>query len=316
MDSKGVLHFFKEYFLITLGILLFVLGWTIFLVPNNLVGGGVTGIASIIQYATGGAVKIGYSYFAINAILLVIALFTLGKSFGAKTVYAIVLASVGLNLFQTLIPHDFVQTLAIDNGKLMCVIIGGIMAGVGIGMTISQGGSTGGTDIIALIVNKYRNISPGRMILATDVVIILSSMLIPSYTADGGLVPFTDKIITVVYGLVLIAICSSVLDLYLSGSRQSVQLFIFSHKYKEIADVITRDLHRGVTALDGKGWFTQADTQVLMVLTRKTDLNILLKMIKVIDADAFVSVSSVTGVYGKGFETIKMARSKKKNQKS
>ena len=316
MDSKGVLHFFKEYFLITLGILLFVLGWTIFLVPNNLVGGGVTGIASIIQYATGGAVKIGYSYFAINAILLVIALFTLGKSFGAKTVYAIVLASVGLNLFQTLIPHDFVQTLAIDNGKLMCVIIGGIMAGVGIGMTISQGGSTGGTDIIALIVNKYRNISPGRMILATDVVIILSSMLIPSYTADGGLVPFTDKIITVVYGLVLIAICSSVLDLYLSGSRQSVQLFIFSHKYKEIADVITRDLHRGVTALDGKGWFTQADTQVLMVLTRKTDLNILLKMIKVIDADAFVSVSSVTGVYGKGFETIKMARSKKKNQNS
>ncbi len=313
MDSKGVLHFFKEYFLITLGILLFVLGWTIFLVPNNLVGGGVTGIASIIQYATGGAVKIGYSYFAINAILLVIALFTLGKSFGAKTVYAIVLASVGLNLFQTLIPHDFVQTLAIDNGKLMCVIIGGIMTGVGIGMTISQGGSTGGTDIIALIVNKYRNISPGRMILATDVVIILSSMLIPSYTADGGLVPFTDKIITVVYGLVLIAICSSVLDLYLSGSRQSVQLFIFSHKYKEIADVITRDLHRGVTALDGKGWFTQADTQVLMVLTRKTDLNILLKMIKVIDADAFVSVSSVTGVYGKGFETIKMARSKKKN---
>jgi uncharacterized membrane-anchored protein YitT (DUF2179 family) len=313
MDSKGVLHFFKEYFLITLGILLFVLGWTIFLVPNNLVGGGVTGIASIIQYATGGAVKIGYSYFAINAILLVIALFTLGKSFGAKTVYAIVLASVGLNLFQTLIPHDFVQTLAIDNGKLMCVIIGGIMTGVGIGMTISQGGSTGGTDIIALIVNKYRNISPGRMILATDVVIILSSMLIPSYTADGGLVPFTDKIITVVYGLVLIAICSSVLDLYLSGSRQSVQLFIFSHKYKEIADAITRDLHRGVTALDGKGWFTQADTQVLMVLTRKTDLNILLKMIKVIDADAFVSVSSVTGVYGKGFETIKMVRSKKKN---
>ena len=313
MDSKGVLHFFKEYFLITLGILLFVLGWTIFLVPNNLVGGGVTGIASIIQYATGGAVKIGYSYFAINAILLVIALFTLGKSFGAKTVYAIVLASVGLNLFQTLIPHDFVQTLAIDNGKLMCVIIGGIMAGVGIGMTISQGGSTGGTDIIALIVNKYRNISPGRMILATDVVIILSSLLIPSYTVDGGLVPFTDKIITVVYGLVLIAICSSVLDLYLSGSRQSVQLFIFSHKYKEIADAITRDLHRGVTALDGKGWFTQADTQVLMVLTRKTDLNILLKMIKVIDADAFVSVSSVTGVYGKGFETIKMARSKKKN---
>ena len=313
-NSKKSLVFFKEYLLITLGILLFVLGWTVFLVPNNLVGGGVTGIASIIQYATGGAIKIGYSYFAINAILLVAALFILGRSFGTKTVYAIIIASVGLNLFQTVIPHDFVQTLALDNGKLMCVIIGGIMAGAGIGMTISQGGSTGGTDIIALIVNKYRNVSPGRMILAMDVVIILSSLLVPSYLPDGSLVPFTDKIINVVYGLVLIAICSSVLDIYLSGSRQSVQLFILSHKYEEIADAITRDLHRGVTALDGKGWFTQTDTKVLMVLTRKTDLNILLKLIKVIDPDAFLSVSSVTGVYGKGFETIKMARSKKKNQ--
>ena len=212
MDSKSLFHFFKEYFLITVGILCYVLGWTIFLVPNNLVGGGVTGIASIIQYATGGAVKIGYSYFAINAILLVAALFILGRSFGIKTVYAILIASVGLNLFQTLIPHDFVQTLAIDNGKLMCVIIGGIMAGVGIGITISQGGSTGGTDIIALIVNKYRNVSPGRMILSLDVVIILSSLLVPSYTPAGDLVPFTEKIITVVYGLILITVCSTVLD--------------------------------------------------------------------------------------------------------
>ena len=313
-SQNKVWTFIKEYFLITLGILCYVLGWTIFLVPNNLVGGGVTGISSIIQYATGGVIKIGYSYFAINAVLLVAALFLLGRSFGAKTVYAIILASIGLNVFQTVIPQDIVQTLAIENGKLMCVIIGGIMAGVGIGMTISQGGSTGGTDIIALIVNKYRNVSPGRMILSMDVVIILSSLLVPSYTPDGGLVPFTEKIITVVYGLILIAVCSSVLDMYLSGSRQSVQLFILSHKYEEIADAITRDLHRGVTALNGKGWYTQSDTQVLMVLTRKTDLKILLKMVKAIDPDAFLSVSSVTGVYGKGFETIKLARSKKKGE--
>ena len=314
LKTNKVLVSVKEYLLITLGILLYVLGWTIFLVPNNLVGGGVTGISSIIQYATGGMIKIGYSYFAINAVLLVAALFLLGRSFGTKTVYAIILASIGLNVFQTVIPQDIVQTLAIENGKLMSVIIGGIMAGVGIGMTISQGGSTGGTDIIALIVNKYRNVSPGRMILSMDVVIILSSLLVPSYTPDGGLVPFTEKIITVVYGLILIAVCSSVLDMYLSGSRQSVQLFILSHKYEEIADAITRDLHRGVTALNGKGWYTQADTQVLMVLTRKTDLKILLKLVKAIDPDAFLSVSSVTGVYGKGFETIKLARSKKKGE--
>ena len=314
LKTNKVLVSVKEYLLITLGILLYVLGWTIFLVPNNLVGGGVTGISSIIQYATGGMIKIGYSYFAINAVLLVAALFLLGRSFGTKTVYAIILASIGLNVFQTVIPQDIVQTLAIENGKLMSVIIGGIMAGVGIGMTISQGGSTGGTDIIALIVNKYRNVSPGRMILSMDVVIILSSLLVPSYTPDGGLVPFTEKIITVVYGLILIAVCSSVLDMYLSGSRQSVQLFILSHKYEEIADAITRDLHRGVTALNGKGWYTQADTQVLMVLTRKTDLKILLKLVKAIDPYAFLSVSSVTGVYGKGFETIKLARSKKKGE--
>ncbi len=313
VNGKKVWGAFKEYLLITVGILSYVLGWTIFLVPNNLVGGGVTGLSSIIQYATGGALKIGYSYFAINVVLLIAALFLLGKSFGAKTVYAIILASVGLNIFQEIIPQDIIQTLAIDNGKLMCVIIGGIMAGVGIGMTISQGGSTGGTDIIALIVNKYRNVSPGRMILSMDVVIILSSLLVPSYTQAGDLVPFTEKIITVVYGLILITICSTVLDLYLSGSKQSVQVFILSHKYEEIADLITRDLHRGVTAIEGKGWYTQNEMQVLMVITRKTDLNLLLKMIKGVDPDAFLSVSSVTGVYGKGFETIKLARSQKKN---
>ena len=313
-SSNKVFLFIKEYFLITLGILTYVLGWTIFLVPNNLIGGGVTGIASIIQYASGGVIKIGYSYFAINAILLVAALFLLGRSFGAKTVYAIILASIGLNVFQTVIPQDLVQNLAVDNGKLMCVIMGGILAGVGIGITITQGGSTGGTDIIALIVNKYRNVSPGRMILSLDVVIILSSLLVPSYTPDGALVPFTEKVVTVVYGLILITICSTVLDIYLSGSKQSVQVFILSHKYEEIADAITKDLHRGVTALDGKGWYTKNETQVLMVLTKKTDLKILLKMVKSIDPDAFLSVSSVTGVYGKGFETIKMSLAKKKRK--
>ena len=285
------------------------MGWTLFLVPNNMIGGGVTGIASIIQYATG--IKIGYTYFVINILLLVAALIILGKSFGAKTVYAIIIASVGLNLFQQIIPKDIIQTLALDNGKLMCTIMGGLFAGVGIGMTMSQGGSTGGTDIIALIVNKYRNVSPGRMILSMDVVIILSSLLVPSFTPSGEVLPFTEKITTVVYGLLLITVCSFAIDLYVSGSRQSVQLFILSSKYKEIADTITRDFHRGVTALDGKGWFTQHEVQVLMVLTRKSDLKLLLKTVKSIDPDAFLSVSSVTGVYGKGFETYKMSLSKK-----
>ena len=301
--KTNVWTFIKEYFLITIGILVYTTGWTVFLVPNNLVGGGVTGISSIIQYAVG--IKIGYSYFVINLLLLVAAFITLGSSFSGKTIYAIILASLSLNLLQTWIPQSIITTLALQNGKLMSTIMGGIMAGLGIGISISQGGSTGGTDIIAIIVNKYRNISPGKMILSMDVVIILSSILFPSYTTGGALVPFADKITTVVYGLILVTVNSYVIDLYLSGSKQSVQLMILSKKYSEIADAITTDLHRGVTVLNGKGWYTKADTEVLMVITRKTDLNLLLKYIKAVDPNAFLSVTSVTGVYGKGFDAIK-----------
>lgn len=305
LQNNSILRFIKEYALITLGILMYVLGWSVFLLPNNLVGGGVSGIASIIQYATQGAVKIGYTYFAVNAILLVIALFILGKGFGGKTVYAIVIASVGLNLCQGLVPEEITRILAVENGKLMSTIMGGIFIGVGIGMSMSQGGSTGGTDIIALIVNKYRNVSPGRMILWMDVFIILSSLFIPSYTASGELVAWPEKITTVVYGFLLVVICSTVLDLYISGSKQSVQLFILSSKHTEIADVITHELHRGVTVLNGKGWYTKHETEVLMVLTRKADLNVMLRRIKSIDPDAFLSITSVTGVYGKGFDQYK-----------
>lgn len=304
-NKKSAFVVVKEYALIALGILLYVSGWNIFLIPNNLVGGGVSGVAAIVQYATHGFIKIGTTYFFVNAVLLIIALFILGKGFGGKTVYAVILASIGLNVLQGLIPAEITQTLAVDNGKLMSTIMGGILVGVGIGMTMSQGGSTGGTDIIALIVNKYRNVSPGRMILWMDVVIILSSLLVPSYSADGELLPWTEKITTVVYGFILVVVNSTVLDLYLSGSRQSVQVFILSKKYAEIADLITRDLHRGVTVLDGKGWYTKTNTEVLMVLTRKSDLSLLLRMVKTVDPNAFLSVSSVTGVYGKGFDQIK-----------
>lgn len=316
INHKVVLSTIREYALVTLGILTYVVGWTIFLVPNNLVGGGVTGVASIIQYATHGAIKIGYSYFVINTLLLVAALFTLGKGFGFKTVYAIIIASVGLNLFQEIIPAEICQTLAVDNGKLMSVIMGGIMSGVGIGITMSVGGSTGGTDIIALIVNKYRGISPGRMILSMDVVIILSSLVVPSFTATGELLPFTEKITTVVYGLILITANSTVLDLFLQGSKQSVQLFILSKKYEEIANTVTNDLHRGVTVLSGQGWYTKQDVNVLMVLTRKTDLNIMLKYIKSIDPEAFLSVSTVSSVYGRGFDALKLGRHAQKPAKN
>lgn len=293
----------KEYLILSIGILIYTSGWTIFLTPNNLVGGGVSGIGAIIQYATG--VKMGYTYFALNAILLIVAFFILGSSFGAKTIYGIILASFLLNFLQGVIPQTVIQDFALSNGKLMSSIIGGAMAGVGIGMSISQGGSTGGTDIIALIVSKYRNISPGQMILLMDVVIIASSVLVPSYTADGSAIPFVAKVITAVYGMIIVSVDSYVVDLYLSGAKQSVQLFILSRHFSEIADMVAQDFRRGVTVLNGKGWYTKQETEVLMVILRKTDLNILLKRVKQIDPDAFLSISSVSGVYGKGFDTIK-----------
>ena len=312
----------KEWALVTLGILIHVTGWALFLMPNNLVGGGVSGISSMIQYATGGAIQMGYSYFVLNAILIILAMVVIGMGFGAKTIYAIILASVGLRFLPDLIPAEIIQTLALQNGKLMSTLCGGLMAGIGIGMSISNGGSTGGTDIIALIWTKYRNVSPGKVILYIDFVIILSSLLIPSIVPeldpatgkqligpDGEplthLMPFSEKVTTVIYGLILVTVNGRVIDSYLSGSQQSVQLFILSKHYAEIADSITQELHRGVTVLDGKGWYTKEPAEVLMVITRKTDVNLFLRHIKAIDPDAFLSVSSVNGVYGRGFEAIK-----------
>ena len=312
----------KEWALVTLGILIYVTGWALFLMPNNLVGGGVSGISSMIQYATGGAIQMGYSYFVLNAILIILAMVVIGMGFGAKTIYAIILASVGLRFLPELIPTEIIQTLALQNGKLMSTLCGGLMAGIGIGMSISNGGSTGGTDIIALIYTKYRNVSPGKVILYIDFVIILSSLLIPSIVPDldpatgkqligpdgeplTHIMPFSEKVTTVIYGLILVTVNGRVIDSYLSGSQQSVQLFILSKHYAEIADSITHDLHRGVTVLDGKGWYTKEPAEVLMVITRKTDVNLFLRQIKAIDPNAFLSVSSVNGVYGRGFEAIK-----------
>ena len=312
----------KEWCLVTLGILIYVTGWAVFLIPNNLVGGGVSGISSMIQYATGGFIQMGYTYFVLNAVLILAAMMIIGMDFGAKTIYAIVLASLGLRFLPGLVPPEIVHTLALQNGKLMSTLCGGIMVGIGIGMSISNGGSTGGTDIIALIYTRYRNVSPGKVILYLDFVIILSTLLVPSFVPDldpetgkqllgpdgeplAHLMPFAEKVTTAVYGLILVTVNGYVIDMYLSGSRQSVQLFILSKHYAEIADSITRDLHRGVTVLDGKGWYSQEPTEVLMVITRKTDLNLMLRYIKAKDPEAFLCVSSVNGVYGRGFESIK-----------
>lgn len=298
----------KEYALVTLGVVAYALGWTIFLLPNNLVGGGVSGFASILMYATG--IPMGVTYFIINVILLIIGTKILGTGFGGKTIYAIFMTSFMLGLMPKLIPVEFIHEFAVSNGKLVCTFLGGIIAGFGIGLSMSQGGSTGGTDIVALVWCKFRPASPGRVILIIDVGIILSSLLFPSYTETGEILPFTEKLAVVVYGLIQVTVSGYAVDLYLSGSKQSVQVFIFTKKVTEMADAIAFDMKRGVTVIPAKGWYSKEEKQVLMVVTRKTDLNLLLRYVKTIDPDAFLSVSTVMGVYGQGFDTIKVKTKK------
>ena len=295
----------KEYLLITLGVTLYALGWAVFLTPNHMIGGGVTGFASIIEYAFG--IDIAITYFVLNIFLLIIGTKVLGTGFGFKTIYAIIMTSVMLAVTKELIPVDFVAEFSQDS-KIVCTVLGGIMAGVGIGLSMSQGGSTGGTDIVALVWCKFRPASPGRVILIIDILIIMSSLLFPSYSDEAAtqLIPFNEKLAIVVYGLMQVTVCGYAIDLYISGSKQSVQVFIFTKKVEEMADAIAFDMKRGVTMIPAKGWFSKEEKQVLMVVTRKTDLNLLLRYVKSIDPDAFLSVSSVMGVYGQGFDSIKV----------
>ena len=295
---------FREYLFVTVGIVSYALGWSIFLLPNNLIGGGVSGFASILFYATG--VPMGVTYLILNIILLLVGTKILGTGFGGKTIYAIIMTAVMLAILPKVIPTDFIHEFAFSNGKLVCTFLGGIIAGFGIGLSISQGGSTGGTDIVALLWCKYYPASPGRVILIVDIAIILSSLLFPSYTETGEMLPFAEKLAVVVYGLIQVTVSGYAVDMYLSGSKQSVQAFIFTKKVNEMADAIAFDMKRGVTVIPSKGWYSKEEREVLMVVTRKTDLNLLLRYVKTIDPDAFLSVSSVMGVYGKGFDTIKL----------
>ena len=200
---------------------------------------------------------------------------------------------------------DFIQEISVKNGKLIAGMIAGTLCGFGIGVTFSKGGSTGGTDIVALIINKYRNIPPGRVILMLDIFIVGSSIFLPSELTIG------ERIAAIMYGYLTVAVCGFVVDLSVSGTKQSVQIMIFSKANEEIAEMIGTQLKRGVTILDGQGWYTKRHDKILMVVVRKAESPLLLSMIKSIDPNAFITVGSVMGVYGQGFDSIKEIKSKK-----
>ena len=285
MNSK-MATLIKDYLIITFGLLLFAMGWLLFLVPAEITGGGISGVAAVVFFAT--KIPISITFLVINAILVLVAIKILGASFGIKTIYSIAVITLFFALFQNILKEPIVDDM------FLSAVLGGMSGGIGLGIVFSRGGSTGGTDIFAMIVNKYRNISPGRIIMLCDVVIIASSYFV--FQSPEKLV----------YGYVSMWVVSYSLDAFLTGANRSAQMFIISKKYNEIAEFINMEAVRGVTLLDGSGWYTKEETKVIMSVVRKKETGAIFRKIKEIDPDAFISMGSVMGVYGQGFEKLRI----------
>lgn len=300
VNHKLILKEVQDYVFITLGLLLYSFGFTVFLMPYEIVTGGVTGISAIVFYATG--FQIEYTYLLINIVLLAVGLHILGWKFLSKTIFAIFMLSFLLGLFQTLLPRneagEFVKILG-EGQNFMSLILGCTMTGAALGIVFLNNGSTGGTDIIAASVNKFHNVSLGTVLALIDFIIIGSCLLIPQFGT------MLERAHMVVFGLCSMAIENYMLDLLMNRQRQSVQFMIFSNKWQEIANAIGTNLDHGVTILDGHGWYTGRDRKVLCILAKKSESNLIFRIIKQIDPQAFVSQSAVIGVFGEGFDRIK-----------
>lgn len=297
MNTNKILTTIWDYFLMTVGSVIFCMAWTSLLIPNGLASGGLTGLCTIIQYGTG--IPVGWTYPTLNAILLIMGFLSLGKAFGFKTIYVIALTSL---LFEML--PKFPQLCVYIDEKFFVALVGSALESVGIGLVLLRGGSTGGTDIIAMMINKYWPVSPGRVYLFTDIFIISCLLFIP----DKGLVDM-------IYAAVVMIGFSFGVDFVLLGNKSSVQILVFSSQYEKIADHIINDVRRGVTALQSVGWYSQKESKVLLIITRKHQMNEVVNAIREIDKSAFISVSTATSVFGEGFEEVKTGlKIKKKPQ--
>ncbi len=295
MNRSKILSVLLDYFLISIGTLIFCLAWTSFIQPNGLTSGGVTGLCTIIEYGTEGLIPTSLTYPLINGILLILGFLSLGMAFGFKTIYVIALSSF---LFY-LLPKFDGQVFSLDlrvfmDNKLMVAIVGAFMESIGIGVVLLRGGSTGGTDIVAMMINKYWPISPGKVYLYSDIFIIASLLLVPGKGVED-----------LIYAYVLMIGFSFGVDYVLLGNKSSVQILVFSSKYQQIADHIIYNVHRGVTALQSVGWYSQKESKVLLIVARKQQMHEIVQEIKNIDKHAFISISAANSVYGEGFEEIK-----------
>ena len=294
----------RDYAGITLGLLLYTFAFTFFLMPYEIVTGGVAGMAAIVEYATKFPVQ--YTVVIINVVLLIGGLKILGFKFLMKTIYAILGMSLFLGMWKEFVPRDaageMIKTLG-EGQDFLSLVLGCSLTGMGLGFVFANNGSTGGSDIIAASVNKYYNMSIGSVLIILDFFVI------------GSCVLFPHRVQLVVMGLVAMYVENFMLDYTYNKRRSSVQFLIFSQKWEEIADAIGKQLELGITILDGQGWYSKKESKVLCVVAHKGHSNNIFRLIKLIDPKAFVSQSAVIGVYGEGFDTIKVGIEKKKEKK-
>ena len=311
INHKLIMNEVEDYFFITLGLVLYTIAFTVFLMPYQIVAGGVTGLSAIIYYATG--FHLENTYIIINGILLLVALKILGFKFMLKTIFAIFALYFMLMFAQEIIPKQ-------DNGlpikllgegqDFMSMIIGCVITGIALATVFLHNGSTGGTDIIAASVNKYHNVSLGSVLITADFCIIGSCMFFPQF---GDYIERAHK---VMFGFCVMALENFVLDYVMNARREYVKFLIFTRKWQEIANAIGTQMHHGVTILDGHGWYTGQEIKVLCILAKKNESIIIFRLIKMIDPQAFVSQSAVIGVYGEGFDEmkVKIKENKKKEE--
>lgn len=308
--GRMIIREVKDYFYITLGLMLYTFGFTVFLLPYEIVTGGIAGIGAIIFYATKFPVQ--WTFFIINAVLIVAALKELGLKFLAKTIYATFALTIMLDLAQKIVelPDGSFYKLMGDGNDFMSLIIGCMLTGTALAIVFLNNGSTGGTDIVAAVVNKYHNVSLGKALIMVDLMIISSCLMVDSF----GVFPIRCQ--KVVFGLCTMFIECNMLDFVMSWQRQSVQFMIFSNKHQEIANAIAKQTDHTMTILDGHGWYSGKPMKVICLMAKKRESVIIFRIIKSIDPNAFVSQSSVQGVFGEGFDPIKVSVKKKKNNEN
>jgi len=280
----------KDWFFITIGIAIYVTGYVGFQLPYHITPGGVAGISAIVYYAISFSPQ--YTYLIINICLLCVALKLLGVKFLLNTIFAVGVMTVLMGAAQNVMMVDGELPKILGDQSFMACVMGAAIEGIGLGIVFLNNGSSGGTDILAACINKFRDISLGTILLCCDILIASSSYLV------------FHQIELLLYGYVSMIIETAMLDYVMNRMRQSVQFFIISQDHEAIAKAIN-DLGRGVTLLDAKGWYSRNEMKVLMVMARRRESTNIFRVIKRIDPNAFVSQSKVVGVFGNGFDRIK-----------